>query len=141
MRVATPTAYDKLLQLLEQQPRPTMHAQHRKVFEFFADYTVAIVGSSVRDFDHANDIDVLFLAQDFRELAKSCGVKYLGKFSSPLTKGDVRRLSGLTIDGVATPVQCISDSSVTTFDQWPHEVLLRDGRRLNEGKHFDKEPT
>jgi hypothetical protein len=64
-----------------------------------------------------------------RALAKALDVRYLGKFRGPLTGGDVRRLSGLWIEGVDKPVQVISDSSVATFDQWPHEALLRDGRR------------
>lgn len=116
-----------------------MRPEFRRVFDRFADWDVAIVGSSLRDFDSAHDIDVLFPAsQDFRQLAKDLGLKYLGKFPSPLTGGDVRRLSNTTVDGVSKPVQIISDSSVSTFDQWPHAVLLRDGRMLNQGQHFTK---
>ena len=116
-----------------------MRPEHRAVFERFAEWEIAIVGSSLRDFDNAHDIDVLFLAgQDMRQLARELGLKYLGKFASPLTNGDVRRLSNTHVEGVSKPIQLISDSSAATFDQWPHAVLLRDGRMLNDGKHYVK---
>jgi hypothetical protein len=44
------------------------------------------------------------------------------------------RLSNTTVEGVSKLIQCISDSSVATFEQWPHMVLLRDGRLLNADK-------
>jgi hypothetical protein len=116
-----------------------MRPEFRRVFDRFAEWEIAIVGSSLRDFDSAGDVDVLFLAgQDMRQLARELGLKYLGKFPSPLTKGDVRRLSNTSVEGVSKPVQLISDSSVATFDQWPHMVLLRDGRVLNAGQHYLK---
>jgi hypothetical protein len=116
-----------------------MRPEFRKVFDRFAEWNVAIVGSSVRDFDNAHDIDLLFPADtDFRQLARELGLRYLGKFPSPLTGGDVRRLSNTTVEGVGKPIQCISDSSVTTFEQWPHTVLLRDGRMLNADQHYTK---
>jgi hypothetical protein len=39
-----------------------MRPELRKVFERFQDYDVAIVGSALRDYDNAHDIDVLFPA-------------------------------------------------------------------------------
>lgn len=110
------------------------------MFARFAEHgEMAIVGSSLRDWDTARDIDVLFPAStDFRQLARELGLKYLGKFPSPLTGGDVRRLSNTTVEGVKKPVQIISDSSVATFAEWPHQVLLRDGQMLNVGKHHVK---
>jgi hypothetical protein len=121
------------------QSRHRMRPEFRAVFDRFAEWEIAIVGSSLRDFDNAHDIDVLFpAAQDFRQLAKEIGAKYLGKFPSAITDGDVRRLSNLTVDGVSKPIQIISDSSVSTFDKWPHAVLLRDGRILNAGQHYLK---
>lgn len=116
-----------------------MRAEHQAVFLRFREWNIAIVGSSLRDYDSANDIDVLFpAAQDFRQLAKELGLKYLGKFPSPLTGGDVRRLSNLFVDGVTKPVQLISDSTVVSFEQWPHQVLLRHGVTLNAGRFFAK---
>ena len=121
------------------QSRSRMRSEFRRVFDRFAEWEIAIVGSSLRGFDSAGDVDVLFLAgQDMRQLAKELGLKYLGKFPSPLTKGDVRRLSNTTVDGVNKPIQCISDSSVTTFQEWPHAVLLRNGSILNDGQHHIK---
>lgn len=117
-----------------------MRPEHRRVFDYFAEYPCAIVGSSLRDFNEARDVDLLFLAgTDFRRLAKEIGARYLGKFESPLTKGDVRRLSNINVEGVRLPVQCISDSTVATFSDWPHAVLLRSGELLNAGKHFAKD--
>jgi hypothetical protein len=120
---------------------PRMRREFLRVFDRFSEWDCAIVGSSLRDYDRAHDIDVLFPADtDFRQLARELGLKYLGKFPSPLTKGDVRRLSNTYVDAVTKPVQIISDSTVSTFDQWPHAVLLRDGRLLNEDKHYLKLP-
>src|SRR5688500_12053081 len=116
-----------------------MRPELRRVFDRFAEMNGAIVDSSLRNFDSARAIDVLFTADtDFRQLAKDLGAKYLGKFKGPLSGGYVRRLSTITIEGVGKPVQCISDSSVTTFEQWPHTVLLRDGRVLNGDQHYVK---
>jgi hypothetical protein len=110
------------------------------VFDRFAEFgPIAIVGSSLRDFDSANDIDLLFPADtDVRRLARELGARYLGKFASPLTKGDVRRLSNLTVEGVSKPVQCISDSSVATAADWPHAALTPDGKLLNADQHYVK---
>lgn len=119
--------------------RLRMRPEFQRVFTHLAEWNCAIVGSSLRDFDNAHDIDVLFPAsQDFRQLARELGLKYLGRFPSAITDGDVRRLSNTVISGVPKPVQIISDSSVVTFDQWPHAVLLRNGRMLNEGRHYVK---
>lgn len=136
--------YAFLHSILQQQDRDRdrMRPELQRVFDHLADYECAIVGSSLREYDTANDIDVLCLAgQDFRTLAKALGVTYLGAFPSAITSGKVRRLSSLAIEGVDKPLQVISDSSVATFDQWPHAVLLRDGRRLNAGKHYVKPNT
>ena len=64
----------------------------------------------------------------------------MGKFPSPLTKGDVGRLSNINVEGVDKPVQCISDSSVATAGDWPHAALTPDGKILNADKHYRKLP-
>jgi hypothetical protein len=127
-----------LVDALQSRSRP----EHRAVFERFKEFgPIAIVGSSLRDISTANDIDLLFPANtDFRKLAKELGARYLGKFASPLTKGDVRRLSNIMVEGVSKPVQCISDSSVTTAADWPHAALTPEGRLLNGDKHYQKLP-
>jgi hypothetical protein len=122
------------------QSRQQMRAEFRKVFDRFAEFgPIAIVGSSLRNWAAAKDVDLLFPADtDFRKLARELGLKYLGKFPSPLTKGDVRRLSNITVEGVGKPIQIISDSSVTTAAEWPHAALTPDGKLLNADKHYVK---
>ncbi len=112
-----------------------MHRDHQRVFDLFAHYDCAIVGSSLRDYDAANDIDVLFLAkEDFRQLAREYAIGYRGGFDTP--QGRVRQMRYPVGEG--KPLNLVQRSSVLKFTQWPHVVLLRDGTLLNPGVHYVK---
>lgn len=112
-----------------------MHPDHERVFAHFLLYDIAIVGSSLRDFDRAQDIDVLFLAgQDFRQLAREYGVTYRGGFDTK--DGRVHQMRYQF--GDVKPLNLVQRSSVTEFEQWPHVVLLRNGTHLHPGVHYAK---
>lgn len=113
-----------------------MHPDHKRVFAHFFDYDIAIVGSSLRDFAAAKDIDVLFLAdQDFRQLAREYGLVYRGGFDTK--DGRVHQMRYQF--GDVKPLNLVQRSSVTAFDQWPHAVLLCNGQILHPGVHYRKE--
>lgn len=120
-----------------------MHPDHTRIFEHFLAYEVAIIGSSVRDFDRANDIDVLFLPTvNFRQLCVDMGIVYRGKWDrvSPLDGvPETIRQVRMNVPGVEKRVQLTQNSRTHTFDQHPFCTLLRDGTRLNDGVYFDKE--
>jgi hypothetical protein len=114
-----------------------------KVFSALREWDVAITGSVLRDYDAAGDIDVLFPAsQDFRQLARELGIKYRGGF-----EGDGGRVHSLKyrIPEVDKEINLIQRTGVEEFRDWPHEVLLRNGKVLNKGQYLDKavlkEPT
>ena len=113
-----------------------MRAEHAAIFAHFPDWDIAVVGSSLRNFVTARDIDVLFRAsQDFRQLAREVGVRYAGGWN--MGEARIHRLN-YTVPGLDKPVQLIQRSTVEDFDQWPHAVLLRDGTLLHEGQFYDK---
>jgi len=90
-----------------------MHPEHQRVFEHFADQEVAIVGSSLRDFDAAGDIDVLVKSSvDVPALAKKLGATYNGW---DLANGDHVRRVNLTIPGVSKKVQLVQNRLVNEF--------------------------
>ena len=113
-----------------------MKAELYSIFSHLREWEVAITGSVLRDYDAAKDIDVLFPAsQNFRQLAAELGISYRGGFES-----DGGRVHSLhySIDGVDKPLNLIQRTGVEEFSQWPHEVMLRNGKRLNKGKFHDK---
>lgn len=119
-----------------------MHPYHARVFDYFPDEDIAIIGSSVRDMDRAHDIDVLFLPTvNFRELCNLHDVRYRGKWErqSPLDGANetIRQVT-MAIPGVPLPVQLTQNSRTWAFQLHPFCTLLRDGTRLNDGVYFDK---
>jgi len=112
-----------------------MHPDHERVFEVFAHYDIVIVGSSLRDFEAAKDIDVLFKAsEDFRQLARELGTSYKGGWETPI--GRMRQLVYRL--GELKPLNLIQCSSIDDFDRWRHAVLLRNGTMLHQGQHYEK---
>ena len=111
-----------------------LHPDIAKVFEHFADDDVAVVGSAVRDYETAKDIDVLVPAGvDYPALVKRLGATYNGW---DLADGSHLRRANVNVPGVAKRVQVLQNRLVNTFSDWPHAVLQRDGQQLNTGKHF-----
>lgn len=96
---------------------------------------VGIVGSAVRDFETAKDIDVLF--ESGIELERACekfGVRWSGWDAY---NGHVRR-ANLTIGGVDKPIQFVSSGGTPTLEDHPYATILRDGTVLNAGKFYTK---
>lgn len=113
-----------------------LHPDLAKVFEHFSEDEVAVVGSAVRDYEAARDIDVLVPAGvDYPALVKRLGAKYNGW---DLADGSHLRRANITIPGVAKRVQILQNRLVSQFEEWPHAVLRRDGQQHNAGRHFDK---
>lgn len=105
----------------------------RRVFDFFADEDIAIIGSATRDVDAANDIDVLFLStRDFPQLAEQLGTTYNGWNQSGF---HLRRIN-YQIPDIEKPVQLLWYSHISRFADHPHCVMLRDGTRLNDGVYW-----
>ena len=114
----------------------SMHPDLLKVFQHLINWNIAIFGSSVRDYNKAHDIDVLFPASvNFREVCKKLGIMYRG--GQPTERGTIRRAI-LVIPGIAKQVQLCQSSEVEDFSTHPHAILLRDGRVLNEGVFYKK---
>jgi hypothetical protein len=113
-----------------------------RVFEYFPNDDVAVVGSVLRDPERARDIDVLVPASvDFPALAERLGVGYNGW---DLADGSHLRRANFRIPNIDKNVQLLQNRLVTAFEEWPHAVRLRDGRILNPDKHFmknEKDPT
>ena len=113
-----------------------MRSEFWSIFSHLREFDIAITGSSLRDFDAAKDVDVLFPAsQDFRQLARELGIPYRGGFD-----GDGGKIHSLhyQIPGVPKMVNLFQKDTAHTFEDWPHEALLRNGKTLNEGKYFSK---
>ena len=118
-------------------PLPSTHPELTRLFEHFPGQDIAVVGSALRDYDTAGDIDVLVPASvDLPALAKHRKAKYSGW---DLKDGSHLRQVTLRLPGVSKRVQVVQNTTVKQFADWPHEVLLRDGRRLNPGKHYRKD--
>ena len=106
------------------------------IFHILRDWDCAIVGSILRDYRNARDIDVLFRAsQDFRQLARELGIPYRGGFDTP--QGRIHSLH-YNIPGVARTMNLFQVAGVEHFEEWSNMVRLRDGRVLNAGKHWVK---
>ena len=113
-----------------------MHPDIAKVFEHFVDDDIAIVGSAVRDYEVAKDIDVLVPSGvDYPALVKRLGATYNGW---DLADGSHQRRANIRVPGIKKKVQLIQNRLVSKFDEWPHAVLTREGKQLNPGKHFTK---
>lgn len=119
-----------------ESPHQSFHPDLAKVFEHFGDDEVAVVGSAVRDYDAAKDIDVLVPAGvDYPALVKRLGATYNGW---DLADGSHQRRANIRVPGVEKKVQLIQNRLVSQFEEWPHAVLTREGKHLNPGKHFTK---
>lgn len=110
-----------------------------RIFEHFKDREIAVVGSAVKDYGSARDVDVLVPAGvDFPTMADEMGIRYNGW---DLADGSHLRRANVRLPGVEKPVQILQNGLVSKFEEWPHAVRLRDGRVLNADKHFTKDRT
>ena len=117
----------------------TIHPQLQLVFDAFDERVpgtpVAIVGSAVRDFEQAHDIDVLVpQTVNWPVLMRRLGTKYNG-WGKP---GHHVRRANLRIEGVSKQVQVLQRDESPTFASHPHAVLLPSGEVLNGNAHFQK---
>ena len=113
-----------------------MHADLQRVFDFFTDDPVAIIGSAALDYDEAQDVDVLFLADDatWKAIMRRLHIRYSGWDHG----GYHVRRANYRIPGVTKPVQLLSMSHLTTFADHPYAVLMRSGGILHVGERFEK---
>lgn len=112
-----------------------MHTTFTTLFDMLRDYDVAIIGSALRDYDMANDVDVLFFDEDeFRDACVVFGFKYNGWDTS---RGHVRRANVL-VRSIGKPVQFIHMEDVTCPDDHPHMALCANGMTYHAGIHYDK---
>lgn len=112
-----------------------MHPPFTTLFNMLRDCDVAIIGSALRDYDTANDVDVLFFNEDeFRDACVAFGVKYNGWNTS---RGHVRRANVL-VRSIGKPVQFIHMEDVTCPDDHPHMSVLVDGTVTHDNVHYDK---
>ncbi len=112
-----------------------MHPQLHEVFHHLGAYTIGIIGSALRDFESAKDIDILFLTTGAFEHA--CGENGITWNGWDAHNGHLRRGNG-RLEGVEKPVQFLHIGSVTKFEDHPHSVLLRNGAILKPGVHYHK---
>lgn len=113
-----------------------MHPELQIVFDYLNEFDVAICGSSVKDYDAANDIDVMVPASvSLRHLCAELGIQYRGKWQQTPTKA-IRRSRHFLIPGVNKAVQLCQNSEVERFGQHPFAVLTRSGEMLNPGVFF-----
>lgn len=114
-----------------------MHPEFRTIFEHLWEWDVAIVGSALRDYKNAKDIDVLFPAStDFRALAKELGTPYLGGWDEGAVR--VHQLK-YHISGVGKPINCIQRSDVENlYLDWSHATLMPDGDYVRSEHHYLK---
>ena len=113
-----------------------MRQEFRAIFARYEDYECAIVGSALRDFETAHDIDLLMPSSvDFRHLAAERGLRYHGGFDG--LYGRVHSLHDLFAHEtkIVNLFQC---SGIHTLGDWPKVILHRDGRLENTGNHYLK---
>lgn len=101
----------------------------------FPGHSFGVIGSAVKDYDNANDIDVLvpytILLPD---LAVRLGVKYNGWDT---LQGHLRR-ANIRVPGVPKKVQLLQVESAPTPHDHPNASMLSDGTILKPGQFFDK---
>lgn len=108
-----------------------------QVFALFPEAEIGIIGSALKDAQTCKDIDVLFLSQeDYEQACHGLQKKWNGWDAY---NGHVR-ITNIIPPEIGKTVQLIQLSTITEFDQHPHEVLLRDGSVVHEGAYFHKEP-
>src|SRR3990167_5707287 len=101
-----------------------MHPAFETLFKLLSSYQIAIIGSVLKDFDKAGDIDILFLDEtEFKKAVSEFKVKYSGWDRKD---GHVRR-ANVSIPGIRKKVQFTQHSAVTTFQDHPFCSLQRDG--------------
>lgn len=117
--------------------QPNMPSPLATLFAILANYDVIIVGSALRDYDRANDVDVMFMdAEQFIECCATLGVHYNGWDTS---RGHVR-MANLSPRYIGKKIQLIHLDSVATPDDHPHMTLSRDGTVTKDGVFMEKPP-
>jgi hypothetical protein len=114
-----------------------MRAEFKKIFEHLWQWECAIVGSALRDYAEAKDIDILFPAsQNFRKLSGELGVPYLGGWDENGVR--IHQLK-YRISGVGKPLNLIQRSDIEDiYNDWPHATLMQDGDYVRGEHHYIK---
>ena len=113
-----------------------MHPTLQLVFDRFPTHNICVVGSAVLDYEHAKDIDILFLPPtDWKALVKRLGVKYNG-WDTPT--GHIRR-AAWRMDGVEKLIHVMMKDTVKDASDWPNLVLLRSGTVIHRENPFVKD--
>lgn len=119
-----------------------MRPEFEQIFRLFPE-EILIIGSAVRDYQTARDIDILFESEaDFKRAIKRLGATYNGwdQFSRTPSGAEVKshiRRANVSLKGIAKPVQLLHSGL-----PHPYAACCRDGTYINEHVHFDKsKPT
>ena len=115
-----------------------MHPDLQRVFDYLKwklNAEVVVIGSAVKDYETANDVDILLPhAIEWHYAMKRLGTKYNG-WDTP--QGHLRR-ANIRVPGVRKRVQILQVSSVPTAHDHPNAALLPDGTILKPGHFFHK---
>jgi hypothetical protein len=113
-----------------------MNHQLRETFSAFSAYDIALIGSSVWNFDAAKDIDILFF--DKKEFLDACLCygKVPQEWDSPT--GRVAKAL-ILLPNVEKPIQLLWNASATSWEDHPFSLMLPSGVILKEHRHFVKD--
>ena len=117
-----------------------MHPELKNLFtqldELFPKEPIAVIGSAVKDYERAHDVDVLLPHSiEWKDAMKKFRTKYNGWDTS---QGHVRR-ANLRLWGVSKPIQILQISAFPTAAQHPFAALFGNGVVTKPDKYFDKE--
>ena len=120
-----------------------MHSELALVFDYLSEFDIAICGSAVKDYEVAQDIDVMVRASaNIRHLCAELGIKYRGCWQQT-PEIAVRRSHHFLIPGVSKAVHLCQNSQIEDFADHPFAVLVKGegskGAIFNAGKFFDME--
>jgi hypothetical protein len=113
-----------------------MNPQLTKIFSFFENYDIAIIGSILTKGDEAADIDVLFFNEE--EFNSACAAFDTKPITWHGYTGKIARANVDDFPEVTKPVQFIWHAATKNPEDHPHIIQLRQDTVLNRKKWFDK---
>lgn len=120
---------------VEMSPVMKMKTRFQPIFDLFKGLDVYIMGSALRDYPNAKDIDVLFLSsKDFQEGCKRLNTTFK-EWDSVV--GHLKSAKA-SLPGTFKPLQLVNIDTIKTPQDHRQEVLGRDGKLINPGIYFQK---
>lgn len=112
-----------------------MRKEYITLFDLLDGYDCCIIGSALRDYRTAKDVDVLFLNEtDFLAACKAFHVRYNG-WDTP--RGHVRR-ANISPRHIGKKVQFIHVDTIANRKDHPYASLGRDGSERHRDTFFEK---